>query len=108
MRVQLHNTGKIGMMKLRHALDVTYPLRHDCKKSFMIPFTHVQTLTIFDNYHPITPQLPGLSRLKRVFMNSIVANLTTPKGFGNNHTPAEINRRLLFASHYKQVSFQEQ
>jgi hypothetical protein len=36
-------------------------------------------------------------------MNNIFANLTTIKGFGNNHTPTEIQRRLLFASHYKQA-----
>jgi len=36
-------------------------------------------------------------------MNNIFANLTTLKGFGNNHTPAEMQRRLLFASHFKQA-----
>ena len=36
-------------------------------------------------------------------MNNIFANLTTIKGFGNNHTPTEIQRRLLFASHFKQA-----
>jgi len=36
-------------------------------------------------------------------MNNIFANLTTIKRFGINHTPAEIQRRLLFASHYKQA-----
>ena len=44
-----------------------------------------------------------MSRLRRVFMNNIFANLTTIKGFGNNHTPSEIQRRLLFASHFKQA-----
>ena len=36
-------------------------------------------------------------------MNNIFANLTTIQGFGNNHTPTEIQRRLLFASHFKQA-----
>jgi hypothetical protein len=36
-------------------------------------------------------------------MNNILANLTTIKGFGNNHTPTEIQRRLLFACHFKQA-----
>ena len=38
-----------------------------------------------------------------MFMNNIFANLTTIKGFGMNHTPTEIQRRLLFASHFKKA-----
>lgn len=36
MRIQLHNTGRIGKMRLRNALDVTYPLRHDCTLGFTL------------------------------------------------------------------------
>ena len=36
-------------------------------------------------------------------MNNIFANLTTPTSLSNNHTLTEIQRRLLFASHFKRV-----
>jgi hypothetical protein len=36
-------------------------------------------------------------------MNNIFANFTTPQSLSNNHTLTEIQRRLLFASHFKRV-----
>ena len=51
MRVQLHDVGRIGKWRLRRNLDVTYPLRHDWS-----------------------------SEIRRMFMNNIFANLTTPSG----------------------------
>eukprot|EP00956_Cyclotella_meneghiniana_P004724 scaffold5830_cov38-Cyclotella_meneghiniana.AAC.3 len=72
--LQFYEHGWVGKVRLNRALDVTYPLRHD-----------------------------WLSRLKRIFMNSHFANLTTMKQFdkNHNHTPGEYQRRLLFASQYK-------
>ena len=43
MRIQLHNTGRIGKMRLRNALDVTYPRRHDGERS-MICFRYMPIL----------------------------------------------------------------
>ena len=49
LRVQLHGVGRIGKWRIQRNLDVTYPLRHDWP-----------------------------SEIRRVFMNNILANLTTP------------------------------
>ena len=49
VRVQLHGVGRIGKWRIQRKLDVTYPLRHDWP-----------------------------SEIRRVFMNNILANLSTP------------------------------
>ena len=51
MRVQLHGIGRIGKWRLRRNLDVTYPLQHDWP-----------------------------SEIRRIFMNTIFANLTSLSG----------------------------
>jgi hypothetical protein len=51
MRVHLHGIGMFGRWRLRRKLDVTYPLHHD-----------------------------WVSKVKRAFMNNILANLTTVSG----------------------------
>ncbi|KAL7528729.1 hypothetical protein ACHAXR_006225, partial [Thalassiosira sp. AJA248-18] len=73
IRVQLHSVGRVAKWRLlRRALDVTYPL--------------------FDDW---------MSEIRRMFMNSIFANLTTLKGFKRNHTLTEHQKRLHFASQYR-------
>lgn len=74
MRVQLHNTGRIGKWRLRNNLDVTYPLKQDWP-----------------------------SEIRRVLANNIFANLNTPKGFGNYHGLTEHQRRLHFAMTYRKA-----
>ena len=72
MRVQLHGVGGVAKLKiLSRALDVTYPLQHD-----------------------------RLSRIKRMLMNSIFANLTTLKGMTRNHGLTEYQKRLHFTSQF--------
>jgi len=51
MRVHLHGIGMFGRWRLRRKLDVTYPLHHD-----------------------------WVSKVRRAFMNNILANLTTVSG----------------------------
>lgn len=51
MRVHLHGVGTFGRWRLRRKLDVTYPLHHD-----------------------------WVSKVRRAFMNNILANLTTVSG----------------------------
>ena len=100
MRVHLHGIGMFGRWRLRRKLDVTYPLHHD-----------------------------WVSKVRRAFMNNILANLTTVSGkrillstkfsyqklisklflvvnwpgFSGNHSLTEHQKRLHFAMTYKKV-----
>jgi hypothetical protein len=74
MRIQLHDTGRVGKWRLARNLDVTYPLKHDWP-----------------------------SEIQRVSMNNILANLNTPKGFGDIHGLTEHQRRLHFAMTYRKA-----
>ena len=74
MRIQLHDTGRFGKWRLARNLDVTYPLKHDWP-----------------------------SEIQRVSMNNILANLNTPKGFGDIHGLTEHQRRLHFAMTYRKA-----
>ena len=73
MRIQLHGTSRLAKWSLRQALDVTYPLNHDC-----------------------------LSEIRRmVVTNNVIPNLTTPAGYRKNHTLTEYQRRIHFTSQYR-------
>ena len=74
IRVQLHDTGRIGKWRLRNNLDVTYPLKHD-----------------------------WASESRRLLMNNIFANLNTPKGFKAFHGLTEHQKRLHFAMTYRRA-----
>ena len=72
MRVELHGTGRVGKWRIQRALDVTFPLDFDF-----------------------------FSEARRAFMNNILANLTTVKGFKANHRLTEYYKRLHFANQYR-------
>ncbi|KAL7548003.1 hypothetical protein ACHAWF_011279 [Thalassiosira exigua] len=72
MRIQLHSVGDRAKLRLRQALDVTYPLHHD-----------------------------WLSELVRIFQNNLIVFLNTIKGYKKNHTLTEHQKRLHFASEYR-------
>mmetsp|Transcript_18995 Transcript_18995/g.28674 ORF Transcript_18995/g.28674 Transcript_18995/m.28674 type:complete len:156 (+) Transcript_18995:649-1116(+) len=74
MRIQLHDTDRVGQWRLHNSLDVTYPLNHDWP-----------------------------SEMQRLLTNNILANLTTPKGFKECHSLTEYQRRLHFAMTYRRA-----
>eukprot|EP00986_Skeletonema_menzelii_P013589 scaffold8058_cov137-Skeletonema_menzelii.AAC.2 len=74
VRVQLHDTGRVGKWRLRNNLDVTYPLKHDWP-----------------------------SEIRRQLMNNIFANLNSPSGFKDVHGLTEHQRRLHFAMTYRKA-----
>jgi predicted lipase len=74
MRVQLHDTGRIGKWRLRKRLDVSYPLRHDWS-----------------------------SKIARGLMNCIFTNPNTPRGYKMYHTLTEYQRRMHLAMTYRKA-----